>query len=46
MTDHPFDQAMALSVVGEASEGRFEGLPSRCGCCIKALTIVAAVMPP
>ncbi len=28
MTDHPFDQAMTLSVVGEPSEGRFEGLPS------------------
>ena len=28
MTDHPFDQAMALSVVGDPSEGRFEGLPS------------------
>ena len=28
MMDHPFDQAMTLSVVGDPAEGRFEGLPS------------------
>ena len=28
MTDHPFDQALALQVIGDPSDGRFEGLPS------------------